>query len=157
MSNEYLCSQCSYKTNQKDSLKRHTKAIHAVPISKTELSRNKQGEQTRKEISISPHPDKKSGSGNDRKNLVDNHITNPGTGIEKSSTKELQTNTSELNNTYLQKPKEANTQRPKKSELYGWQLSTRKNFPDEVRKSFLRQKKHVNCFRDIKSMHKFFL
>ena len=44
-----------------------------------------------------------------------------------------------------------------KSELSGWQLSTRKNFPDEVRKSFLRQKKHVNCFRDIKSMHKFFL
>ena len=27
-------------------------------------------------------------------------------------------------------------QRPKKSELSGWQLSTRKNFPDEVRKSF---------------------
>ena len=34
-------------------------------------------------------------------------------------------------------------QRPKKSELSGWQLSTRKNFPDEVRKSFLRQKKYV--------------
>ena len=32
-------------------------------------------------------------------------------------------------------------QRPKKSELSGWQLSTRKNFPDEVRKSFSRQKK----------------
>ena len=34
----------------------------------------------------------------------------------------------------------SNIQRPKKSELSGWQLSTRKNFPDEVRKSFLRQK-----------------
>ena len=32
------------------------------------------------------------------------------------------------------------SQRPKKSELSGWQLSTRKNFPDEVRKSFSRQK-----------------
>ena len=32
-------------------------------------------------------------------------------------------------------------QRPKKSELSGGQLSTRKNFPDEVRKSFSRQKK----------------
>ena len=32
-------------------------------------------------------------------------------------------------------------QRPKKSKLSGWQLSTRKNFPDEVRKSFLRQNK----------------
>ena len=31
-------------------------------------------------------------------------------------------------------------QRPKKSELSGWQLSTGKNFPDEVRKSFSRQK-----------------
>ena len=31
-------------------------------------------------------------------------------------------------------------QRPKKSELSGWQLSTRKNFPDEVRKSFSRKK-----------------
>ena len=31
-------------------------------------------------------------------------------------------------------------QRPKKSELSGWQNSTRKNFPDELRKSFLRQK-----------------
>ena len=41
-------------------------------------------------------------------------------------------------------------QRPKKSELSGWQLSTRKNFPDEVRKSFLRQKKRVNRFRDKK-------
>ena len=30
-------------------------------------------------------------------------------------------------------------QRPKKSELYGWQLSTRKNFPDKVRKSFSRK------------------
>ena len=31
-------------------------------------------------------------------------------------------------------------QRPKKSELSGWQISTHKNFPDEVRKSFLRAK-----------------
>ena len=37
-------------------------------------------------------------------------------------------------------------QRPKKSELSGWQLSTHKNFPDEVRKSFSRQKKRVNHF-----------
>ena len=44
----------------------------------------------------------------------------------------------------------ASVQRPKKSELSGWQLSTRKNFPDEVRKLFLRQKKRVNCFRDKK-------
>ena len=42
------------------------------------------------------------------------------------------------------------TQRPKKSKLSGWQLSTRKNFPDEVRKSFSRQKKRVNHFRDKK-------
>ena len=41
-------------------------------------------------------------------------------------------------------------QRPKKSELSGWQLSTHKSFPDEVRKLFLRQKKRVNCFRDKK-------
>ena len=41
-------------------------------------------------------------------------------------------------------------QRPKKSELSGWQLSTRKNFPDEVRKLFSRQKNRVNCFRDKK-------
>ena len=66
-------------------------------------------EQKRKEIPISPHSDKKNVSENDRKNLVDNHITNPGTAIDKSSTKESQTNISELNNTYLQKPKEANT------------------------------------------------
>ena len=32
-------------------------------------------------------------------------------------------------------------QRPKKSELSGWQLSTRKNFPDKAWKSFSRQKK----------------
>ena len=31
------------------------------------------------------------------------------------------------------------SQRPKKSKLSGWQTLTRKNFPDEVRKSFLRQ------------------
>ena len=48
-------------------------------------------------------------------------------------------------------------QRPKKSELPGWQLSTRKNFPDEVRKSFSRQKKRVNRFSDKKSVRKFFL
>ena len=38
------------------------------------------------------------------------------------------------------KDNEPPTQRPKKSELSGWQLSTRKNFPDEARKSFSRQK-----------------
>ena len=32
------------------------------------------------------------------------------------------------------------SQRPQKSELSGWQLSARKNFPGEVRKSFSRQK-----------------
>ena len=37
-------------------------------------------------------------------------------------------------------------QRPKKSELSGWQLSTRKNFPDEVRKLFLRQKSVCKLF-----------
>ena len=41
-------------------------------------------------------------------------------------------------------------QRPKKSELSGWQLSTCKNFPDEVRKLFLRQKVCVNRFRNKK-------
>ena len=41
-------------------------------------------------------------------------------------------------------------QRPKKSELSGWQLSAHKNFPDEVRKSFLLQKKRVNRFRNHK-------
>ena len=41
-------------------------------------------------------------------------------------------------------------QRPKKSELSGWQLSMRKNSPDEMRKSFLRPKKPVNCFHDIR-------
>ena len=40
-------------------------------------------------------------------------------------------------------------QRPKKSELSGWQLSMRKNFPDEVRKSCSR-KKCVNRARDKK-------
>ena len=39
-------------------------------------------------------------------------------------------------------------QRPKKSQLSGWQLPTRKNFPGGVRKSFSRQKKRVNRFRD---------
>ena len=46
----------------------------------------------------------------------------------------------------------APAQRPKKSEL-----STRKNFPGEVRKSFSRQKKRVNRFSDKKSVRKFFL
>jgi len=41
-------------------------------------------------------------------------------------------------------------QRPKKSDLSGWQLSTRKNFPDKMRKSFSRQKKGVNRFCDKK-------
>ena len=40
--------------------------------------------------------------------------------------------------------------RPKKSELSGWQKSARKNFLDEVRKPFLRQKKRVNRFHDKK-------
>ena len=48
-------------------------------------------------------------------------------------------------------------QRPKKSELSGWQLSTRKNFPDEVRKSFLRQKKTRKLFSWQKSVRKLFL
>ena len=37
-------------------------------------------------------------------------------------------------------------QRPKKSELSGWQLSTHKNFPDKVRKSFSRQKSVCKFF-----------
>ena len=37
-------------------------------------------------------------------------------------------------------------QRPKKSELSGWQLSTHKSFPDEVCKSFLLQKKMRKSF-----------
>ena len=37
-------------------------------------------------------------------------------------------------------------QRPKKSELSGWQLPTRKNFPGGVRKSFSRQKKTHKLF-----------
>ena len=46
----------------------------------------------------------------------------------------------------------AERQRPKKSKLSGWQNLARENFPDGVRKSFLRQmrqKKRVNHFRDI--------
>ena len=35
-------------------------------------------------------------------------------------------------------------QRPKKSELSGWQNSTRKNFPDEVRETFFATRKCVN-------------
>ena len=54
--------------------------------------------------------------------------------------------TANFNNCAMRAP----LQRPKKSELSGWQLSTRKNFPDEVRKSFLRQKKRVNRFCDKK-------
>ena len=42
------------------------------------------------------------------------------------------------------------SQRPKRSELSEWQLSTRKKFSDKVRKSFLPQKKRVNRFRDKK-------
>ena len=37
-------------------------------------------------------------------------------------------------------------QRPKKSELSRWQNSTRKNFLDEVRESFLRQTKVRKSF-----------
>ena len=37
-------------------------------------------------------------------------------------------------------------QRPKKSELSGWQLSTHKSFPDEMRKLFLLQKKTRKSF-----------
>ena len=37
-------------------------------------------------------------------------------------------------------------QRAKKSELSGWQLPTRKNFPDKVRKLFSRQKKAGKSF-----------
>ena len=44
-------------------------------------------------------------------------------------------------------------QRPKKSELSGWQNSTRRNFPDEVREPFSRQEECVNRFRD-KKVHK---
>ena len=41
-------------------------------------------------------------------------------------------------------------QRPEKSELSEWQNSTCKNFPDEVRKSFLRPKSAYIVFRDKK-------
>ena len=50
----------------------------------------------------------------------------------------------------------ASVQRPKKSELSGWQLSTRKNFPDEVRKLFSRQKTRKSFSRP-KSVRKLFL
>ena len=43
--------------------------------------------------------------------------------------------------------------RPKKSELSGWQKSARKNFPDEVRKSFFATNKVRKSFRD-KKTHK---
>ena len=92
--------ESDYVTFSEKSLQKHTKKSHEYRT---------KGEQKRKEIPISPHSDKKNVSENDRKYLVDNHITNPGTAIDKSSTKESQTNISELNNTYLQKPKEANT------------------------------------------------
>ena len=47
-------------------------------------------------------------------------------------------------------------QKPKKSELSGWQNSMRKNYPDEVRKLLLRQKKCVNHFsRQIKCVNRF--
>ena len=48
-------------------------------------------------------------------------------------------------------------QRPKKSELSGWQLSMRKNFPDKVRKLFSRPKKTRKLFLRQKSVRKFFL
>ena len=48
-------------------------------------------------------------------------------------------------------------QRPKKSELSGWQLPTRKNFPGGVRKSFSRQKKTRKSFSRQKNVRKFFL
>ena len=41
-------------------------------------------------------------------------------------------------------------QRPQKSELSGWQNSTRKNIPDGMHKSFLRQTKCINRFGDKK-------
>ena len=44
-------------------------------------------------------------------------------------------------------------QRPKKSELSGWQNSTRKNFPDEVRKSFFATNKVRKSFCG-KKVHK---
>ena len=44
-----------------------------------------------------------------------------------------------------------------KSELSGWQLSTRKNFLDEVRKSFLQQNKTCKSFSWQKSVRKLFL
>ena len=40
-------------------------------------------------------------------------------------------------------------QRPKKSELSGWQLPTHKNFPGGVRKSFSRQKKYLKLQFDV--------
>ena len=43
----------------------------------------------------------------------------------------------------------ASLQRPKKSELSGWQLPTRKNFPGGVRKSFSRQKKYLKLQFDV--------
>ena len=48
-------------------------------------------------------------------------------------------------------------QRPKKSELSGWQLSMRKNFPDKVRKSFSRQKevRQEVFLRQNKCVHRF--
>ena len=48
-------------------------------------------------------------------------------------------------------------QRPKKSELSGWQHPTRKNFPGRVRKSFSRQKKTRKSFSRQKNVRKFFL
>ena len=52
---------------------------------------------------------------------------------------------SSSSSTSTSSPSSSNTkqflaQRPKKSELSGWQLSTRKNFADKVRKLFSRQK-----------------
>ena len=47
-------------------------------------------------------------------------------------------------------------QRPKKSELSRWQNSTRKNFPDQVRKSFLRKKVCKSFFAATNKVRKSF-
>ena len=44
------------------------------------------------------------------------------------------------------------SQRPKKSELSGWQLSTRKNFSDEVHKLFLRHPDHLETILTIRKL-----
>ena len=52
----------------------------------------------------------------------------------------------DVENKLLIEFKDSMPQRPKKSELSGWQLPTRKNFPGGVRKSFSRQKKTRKSF-----------